>query len=81
MTHDQSGSREFPITHEFLAQMLGVSRPSVTVAVADLQMKGLLSYHRGSMTIVDRPGLERASCECYEVIHARLLSTQALLDV
>ena len=68
MTHDQAASDQFPITHEFLAQMLGVSRPSVTLSANALQEAGLIRYHRGDMTIVDRPGLERASCECYGVV-------------
>jgi CRP-like cAMP-binding protein len=78
MTHDQSASDQFPITHEFLAQMLGVSRPSVTLSAAALQAAGLITYHRGEMTIIDRPGLERASCECYAVVHQsfRALSSQ-----
>lgn len=76
MTHDQSASDNFPITQEFLAQMLGVSRPSVTLAAAALQSAGLISYHRGAMTIIDRPGLELASCECYALIRDRLVSSQ-----
>ncbi len=71
MTHDQSASDHFPITHEFLAQMLGVSRPSVTLSAAALQNAGYISYQRGKMTILDRLGLERASCECYTVIRDR----------
>ncbi|MEO8540022.1 MAG: Crp/Fnr family transcriptional regulator [bacterium] len=73
MTHDQSARDDFPITHEFLAQMLGVSRPSVTLSAAALQAAGLIQYHRGQMNILDRAGLEKASCECYGVIHARLM--------
>ncbi len=69
MTHDQAATDHFPITQEFLAQMLGVSRPSVTLSAAALQNAGLISYHRGELTILDRPGLERASCECYAVVH------------
>lgn len=68
MTHDQAGGNEFPVTQEFLAQMLGVSRPGVAASAAALQKAGLISYHRGEMTIVDRPALERAACECYQVI-------------
>jgi CRP-like cAMP-binding protein len=68
MTHDQAGGNEFPITQEFLAQMLGVSRPSVAASAAALQKAGLVSYHRGEMTIIDRAALERAACECYRVI-------------
>jgi CRP-like cAMP-binding protein len=66
MTQDQAGGA-FPITQEFLAQMLGVSRPSVALSAATLQKAGLISYHRGEMMIVDRAGLERAACECYAV--------------
>ena len=68
MTHDQAGDGAFPITQEFLAQMLGVSRPSVALSAAALQKAGLISYHRGEMTIVDRHGLEKAACECYAVV-------------
>ena len=68
MTHDQAGGDEFQITQEFLAQMLGVSRPSVAVSAAALQQAGFISYHRGQMTVVDRKGLEAVACECYAVI-------------
>ncbi len=77
MTHDQSDSDDFPITHEFLAQMLGVSRPSVTLSAAALQAAGYIRYQRGNMHISDRIGLERASCECYAIIHDRF-ETSAL---
>jgi len=69
MTHDQAGGGRFPITQEFLAQMLGVSRPSVAISAASLQRDGIVRYHRGDMTILDRSALEKASCECYAVIH------------
>ncbi|OAI40370.1 hypothetical protein AYO38_05900 [bacterium SCGC AG-212-C10] len=68
MTHDQCETDQFPITHEFLAQMLGVTRPSVSQSAVRLQAAGLISYHRGMMTILNRDGLEAASCECYAVI-------------
>ena len=68
MTHDQAGGDEFSITQEFLAQMLGVSRPSVALSAAALQRAGFVRYHRGEMVITDRAGLERAACECYQVI-------------
>ncbi len=68
MTHDRVGGGEFPLTQEFLAQMLGVRRPSVSVVAGILQKAGLIQYHRGRMAILDRPGLEAASCECYEVV-------------
>jgi CRP-like cAMP-binding protein len=68
LTHDRVGSSEFPLTQEFLAQMLGVRRASVTVAAGMLQNAGFIRYRRGRVTIVDRDGLEEASCECYRII-------------
>jgi Mn-dependent DtxR family transcriptional regulator len=54
----------------FLAFMLGVARQSVGIAVGDLQDHGLIEYHRGEMQILDRQGLEAASCECYQIVRA-----------
>lgn len=71
-THDQAGGDDFRITQEFLAQMLGVSRPSVTLAAAALHRAEVIEYHRGEMTITDRMGLEKAACECYSVIRHQL---------
>ena len=68
MTHDQTGDVAFPIPLEFLAQMLGVSRPHVELSVAALQEAGLISYQQGVMTITDRLGLETAACEYYAVV-------------
>lgn len=68
MTHDQVNADEFPITQEFLAQMLGVSRPSVALSAGALQKEGLVAYHRGNMRILDRKRLELAACECYAVV-------------
>lgn len=70
LTHDRVDGDAFPLTHEFLAQMLGVTRPSVTIAAGMLQKAGLIRYTRGEITIVDRSGLESASCECYDLITA-----------
>ena len=72
MSHDRVGVDEFPLTQEFLAQMLGVRRPTVTAVAGILQKAGLITYHRGRMTILDRKGLEAASCECYEVVAKEL---------
>jgi CRP-like cAMP-binding protein len=72
MSHNRVGADEFPLTHEFLAQMLGVRRPTVTAVAGALQKAGLISYHRGRITVLDRKGLEAASCECYEVVAKEL---------
>ena len=66
--HDRAETDQFPMTHEFLAMMLGVRRPAVTLTAGALQKNGLITYNHGTMTIVDRQGLEARSCECYCVI-------------
>ncbi len=71
MTHDRVDAAEFPMTHDFLSEMLGVRRPSVSVAAEALQAADLITYHRGKVTVLDRPGLEAASCECYRLIRER----------
>jgi len=60
------------LTHEFLSQMLGVRRPTVTVVARMLQDAGLIRYHRGHIEILDRPGLEARACECYAVIRQQI---------
>jgi CRP-like cAMP-binding protein len=65
MAQDRMGSDEFPLTQEFVAIMLGASRPTVTVVAGTLQKAGLIKYRHGHVTIVDRENLEAASCECY----------------
>ena len=67
MTHDRMHSDSFLLTQEFLAMMLGVQRTGVTAAAGGLQRAGLIRYTRGNVTILDRRGLERRSCECYGV--------------
>jgi CRP-like cAMP-binding protein len=67
MTHDRMQSDDFLLTQEFLAMMLGVQRTGVTAAASILKRAGLIRYTRGNVTILDRPGLERRSCECYEI--------------
>ncbi len=68
MTHDRAGQDTFPLTQEFLSHMLGVRRATVNVATGMLKKAGFIRYVRGQLTIVDRRGLESASCECYETI-------------
>ena len=70
MTHDRVGSDQFLLTQEFLCQILGVRRPSVSVVTAILQKAGLINYSRGRMTILDREGLEASTCECYRIVQA-----------
>jgi CRP-like cAMP-binding protein len=70
MTADRVRSADFPLTQEFLGQMLGVRRPAVSEAAGRLQADGLIRYSRGRMTVVDRSGLEDVSCSCYGVLRA-----------
>ncbi|MBA3655716.1 MAG: Crp/Fnr family transcriptional regulator [Gemmatimonadaceae bacterium] len=68
LTHDRVGSNDILLTQEFLAYMLGVRRPSVTVAEADLKSRELIGYSRGRMQVLDRAGLEAISCECHGAV-------------
>jgi CRP-like cAMP-binding protein len=68
MTHDRVKSDQFPLTHEFLAQMLGVRRASVTEVARKLQKAGYIDYIHGKITVRNRKGLEGASCECYRAV-------------
>lgn len=65
MTQDRANSDSLQLTHEFLAMMLGVRRSGITLAAIALQTRGLIRYHRGEITVVDRPGLIEAACGCY----------------
>lgn len=69
-THDRVGRDSFLLTQEFLAQMLGVSRPTVSQIASRLQSEGLVRYRRGVMTVISRPGLEQAACQCYAIVKA-----------
>jgi CRP-like cAMP-binding protein len=72
---DRTGSDLLPLTQEFLADMLGVRRTTVTLLAQELQKKGILRYSRGRITIVDRGALEACACKCYHVVkHENLLS-------
>jgi CRP-like cAMP-binding protein len=68
MTHDRVGADRFPLTQEFLGQMLGVRRAGVSATASILQRAGFIRYSRGTITITDRAGLESASCGCYRVV-------------
>lgn len=70
IAHDNAVGDNFPLTHEFLAMMLGMRRPGVTIAMRGLQKAGYVRYTRGHVTITDRKGLERGSCECYATVRA-----------
>lgn len=72
MTHDRVGRKRFPLTQEFLAMMLGVRRSGVTLAASAFQDAGFITYSRGRMEILDRAGLEKEACECYQVTRREL---------
>jgi CRP-like cAMP-binding protein len=69
-TQDRVGTRNFVLKHEFLAIMLGVHRPTVTLVMGRLQRSGLISSRYGRIRVLKRRKLEETSCECYEVIQA-----------
>ena len=71
MMHDRAEGEPLTYTHEFLAHILGANRKSITLAALSMQRAGLISYRRGTMQVVDRPGLEKASCECYAIVKRR----------
>ena len=77
MTRDRVASDEFPLTQQFLAEMLGVRRATVTMIAGALHKTGLIDYSRGRIRIVDGRGLERVACECYDVVR-RLMKTLTL---
>src|SRR6202048_359389 len=71
MMHDRAEGEVLTYTHEFLSHMLGANRKSVTLSARSLQTAGLISYRRGRIQVLDRPGLEKASCECYAIVKER----------
>ena len=68
MTEDRLSSTSLPLTQEFISQMLGTRRSSVTVSAGILQKAGLISYTRGNVTILNRRRLEQAACDCYALL-------------
>jgi CRP-like cAMP-binding protein len=72
MSQDRMGGSSFLLTQEFLSHMLGTRRASVTVAAGVLHKAGLITYKRGKVTVKNRPGLEKASCECYAKLKRQL---------
>ncbi|WP_114947367.1 Crp/Fnr family transcriptional regulator [Microvirga calopogonii] len=70
-THDRQDGDTLPLTHEFLAEMLGVQRSTVSAVLRGLQIAGLIEQYRGGIAVVDRTGLERGACECYRKIRYR----------
>src|SRR5476649_1464143 len=71
MMHDRAEGEALPYTHDFLAHMLRANRQSVTLAAQSMQAAGLISYRRGRIQVLDRPGLEKAACECYAIVKER----------
>lgn len=71
MMHDRAEGEALTYTHEFLANILGANRKSVTLAAQSMQNAGLITYRRGRIQVLDRLGLEEASCECYAIVKER----------
>jgi hypothetical protein len=71
MMHDRAEGELLTYTHEFLGHILGANRKSVTLAAQSVQAAGLISYRRGTIQVLNRSGLEKASCECYAIVKER----------
>jgi CRP-like cAMP-binding protein len=80
-THDRAGGKMVHLTQESLAEMLGVQRTTVTAVTGVLQARGLIRTHRGRVEVLDRPGLERAACECYRAVEDHFAKLLPEVDV
>jgi len=80
LCRDRTSEDVLQLTQEFLAAMLGVERPAVTVVAGKLQERGLIEYSRGRVRITDRPGLEAVACECYQVARRELRAFREYAD-
>ena len=70
LAHDSARADTFPLTHEYLAMMLGVQRAGISIAASFLRKAGIIDYVHGEVTVIDRAGLEEAACECYRAMRA-----------
>ena len=77
MSNDRIGGDKMPLTHEFLGQMLGIRRASVSVSASVLQKAGMITYTRGNVTIRDKSKLREAACDCYQIIERQKTKWQA----
>ncbi|MGA7896470.1 MAG: Crp/Fnr family transcriptional regulator [Candidatus Sulfotelmatobacter sp.] len=77
MSQDRIGGKSLPLTQEFLGQMLGTRRASVSEAAGSLQEAGMITYTRGNVTILNRGKLEKTACDCYEIIQQQRSKWQA----
>lgn len=80
MSHDRIGNMTLPLTQEFLAQMLGTRRSTVSLAASLLQKRGVINYTRGNVTILDRRRLEDTACDCYGLIQQQVLNWEGEVD-
>jgi len=80
LTQDRVQRDDFPLTQDYLAQMLGVRRPTVSNIASELKRAGFINYTRGSIAVTDRKGLEETSCECYGVINDSMEQTFEIPD-
>ena len=77
MSADRIGADSLPLTQDFLAQMLGTRRSSVTVAAGMLERAGLIAHSRGDVRVIDRQKLEEAACECYKLMQRQVKAWQS----